>query len=68
MVTGVFILMFLATVAAWLGRGRVAAILMVACIGLYVAEFLWEVWSPQNGFSMPWLQGDARPSGPPVEG
>lgn len=57
MITGIFILMFLATASGWLGWRRLAGAFMVACIGLYVGEFLWEVWSPTTGFSMPWLQG-----------
>jgi hypothetical protein len=66
MITGVFIMMFLATVMGWLGWRWLAGTLMVLCIALYVGEFLWEIWSPTTGFSMPWLQGDlavAHPAG-----
>jgi hypothetical protein len=61
MVTVVFITMFLALVLAWFGQWRLAGAVLTVCVCVYVAEFLWEVWSPVYGFEMPWLQGDARP-------
>ncbi len=57
MITGIFILMFLATLSGWLGWRWAAGTLMVACIALYAGEFLWEIWSPTTGFSMPLAAG-----------
>jgi hypothetical protein len=61
MITVVFITMFIALALAWFGQGRIAGFFLAVCIAVYVGEFLWEVWSPEYGFKMPWLQGDAGP-------
>lgn len=68
MIALVFIAMSLALVLGWFGRRWMAGACLAVCLALYVGEFLWEVWSPEYGFSMPWLQGSAEPVAPPVEG
>jgi hypothetical protein len=67
MVTAVFITMFLALALAWFGQRRIAELFLAICIAVYIGEFLWEVWSPEYGFRMPWLQGDVRPFATPGE-
>jgi hypothetical protein len=61
MMAGVFATLLLAFVLDLSGSRRVA----VACLGLSlilgVWLFLWEIYSPDYGFHMPWLQVDAGP-------
>lgn len=67
MMTLVFAAMFAALAFGWFGRRWIAGALIVACLLFYVGEFLWEVWSPEYGFRMPWIQVDAGPVLPPGE-
>ncbi len=39
-----------------LGRKRVALGGLALSFGLCVSLFLWEIYSPDHGFRMPWLQ------------
>lgn len=68
MMTLVFATMFFALAFGWFGRRVIAGTFLVACIVLFVGEFLWEVYSPEYGFRMPWIQTDARPAAPLGEG
>ena len=56
MIVAVFATLFLTLVLGWFGRGTLAAVALVACLALYAWEFLYEVYSPEYGFSMPWIQ------------
>jgi hypothetical protein len=56
MVVAVFIALFLTVVLGWAGWRRLSAVMLVVCLGLYVWEFLFEVYSPEYGFRMPWIQ------------
>jgi hypothetical protein len=63
MMLAAFSALSLALVLAWFGaRGLSLAVLALA-FGLATGLFLWEVWSPEYGFRMPWLQG-ALPAAP----
>lgn len=39
------------------GRPRTALACLMLCLGLAVWLFLFEIYSPEYGFRMPWLQG-----------
>jgi hypothetical protein len=41
---------------AWSGRGQLAVAAILSCLLLSIGEFLWEVYSPEYGFRMPWIQ------------
>ena len=56
MMVAVFATMSLALAAGWAGHRSVAVAAAVACLGLAVWLFLWEIYSPATGFRMPWIQ------------
>ena len=62
MMVTVFAALLCAFVAGWFGRRRLAA----ACIGvtfvLALGLFLYEVYSPEYGFRMPWIRTHADPT------
>jgi hypothetical protein len=53
LVFGTLLLAALLHLTRW--RGTALFVLFV-CLGLAVAEFLWEIHSPDYGFRLPWLQ------------
>lgn len=66
MMTAVFTTMFLALLALWLGRGAIAVGILVVSLALSVWLFLFEIYSPDYGFRMPWLQTErAAPAAAP---
>ncbi|MDQ8727767.1 hypothetical protein [Bradyrhizobium sp. LHD-71] len=56
MMVAVFATMLLALLAGRYGPGWLAILSLVACFGLSVGLFLFEIYSPDYGFRMPWLQ------------
>lgn len=52
----VFTALALSLIFAWFGRQSIAIFLVIVCLALGVKQFLWEVYSPEYGFRMPWLQ------------
>ena len=52
----VFAALSLALVAAYFGPRWLAVLSMLVCLGLSIGLFLFEVYSPEYGFRMPWLQ------------
>ena len=52
----IFATMSLALICAWLGRRSLAVALFVLCLGLSIGLFLFEIYSPEYGFRMPWIQ------------
>ena len=56
MMAVVFGTLTLALVLSLAGRGRLAAGAILACLLLSIGEFLWEIYSPEYGFRMPWIQ------------
>jgi hypothetical protein len=62
MMVAVFATMMLALLLGWFARGWMAITCLAACLGLSVGLFLYEVYSPDYGFAMPWLQTDRGPS------
>ena len=56
MMLAVFTTMSAALVAASFGPRWLAVLSMLACLALSIGLFLFEVYSPEYGFRMPWLQ------------
>ena len=56
MMVAVFATMFLALGLGWLERRALALLSLLVCVVLYVWLFLFEVYDPKYGFSMPWIQ------------
>lgn len=52
----IFGVLTLALFASFLGHGRLATAAILSCLLLSIGEFLWEVYSPEYGFRMPWIQ------------
>ncbi len=56
MMVAVFAAMTLALAALWLERRTLAVAAVVTSLALGAGLFLWEIWSPETGFRMPWIQ------------
>jgi hypothetical protein len=56
MMAAVFATMLLALLTARYGPVWLAALSLLACLGLSVGLFLFEIYSPDYGFRMPWIQ------------
>ena len=56
MMAGIFGALFLAFVLDLAGRARWALACLVLSLALGTGLFLWEIWSPEYGFRMPWLR------------
>lgn len=52
----VFAALLAAFVCGWLRKTAAAVGLLALAFVFAVALFLWEVYSPQYGFAMPWIQ------------
>lgn len=52
----VFATLVLALMLGWFGRRRLAIACLVTCLILAIGQFLWEIYSPDYGFRMPWIQ------------
>lgn len=56
MMAAVFATMLLSLAIGWFGHRILAVSCFVICLALAVGLFLYEVYSPDYGFRMPWLQ------------
>jgi len=56
MMVAIFATLFLALLAAWMGRQKIAVACLVLCLALSAGLFLFEIYSPEYGFRMPWIQ------------
>jgi hypothetical protein len=61
MMAGVFAVLLIAFVLNLAGAGRLAVACLTICLALGVGLFLWEIYSPEYGFRMPWLQVEVAP-------
>jgi hypothetical protein len=52
----VFATLSLALLAAYCGPRWLAVVAMLVCLALSIGLFLFEIYSPEYGFRMPWLQ------------
>jgi hypothetical protein len=55
MMAAVFFFLLVAFVLAWFRHNNWAKFSLAVCFLLAVGLFLWEIWSPEYGFEMPWL-------------
>lgn len=55
MMAAIFAALLAAFLSGWFGRGRLAAVLFVSTFVLAVGLFLYEIYSPEYGFRMPWI-------------
>jgi hypothetical protein len=51
-----FATLSLALLAAYCGPRWLAVVAILACLALSIGLFLFEIYSPEYGFRMPWLQ------------
>ncbi len=56
MMAAVFATLLLAFILDLAGRSRLAVSCILLSLALCIGLFLWEVYSPDYGFRMPWLQ------------
>ncbi len=56
MIAGIFTALLLAFLLNVGGRGRLAVACLLVCLAFSVGLFLWEIYSPEYGFRMPWLE------------
>ncbi len=61
MMVAVFLAMTMAMIAGWFGRRDLAIVCLAACFVLAAGLFLFEIYSPEYGFRMPWIKTDLRP-------
>jgi hypothetical protein len=66
MMAAVFATLLLAFILDLWGLSRLAATCLFLSLALCVGLFLWEVYSPDTGFRMPWLQVEAAPDFAPL--
>jgi hypothetical protein len=55
MMAAIFAVLTAALAVGWFGSRRAALILISATLLLAIHLFLWEIYSPEYGFSMPWI-------------
>lgn len=55
MMLTIFLILFLALALGGAGRRPWALAALALCFVLSVHLFLWEIWSPETGFRMPWI-------------
>jgi len=55
MMAGIFAALLIAFLLNLVGLRRLGALCLLICLALGVRLFLWEVYSPDYGFRMPWL-------------
>lgn len=69
MMVAVFATMLLALVAGRSGPRWLAVTALLASLALAIGLFLFEIYSPEYGFRMPWIQTQLDlPASPPLPG
>jgi hypothetical protein len=61
MMAAVFATLSVAFVLGWAGKRRAALLAIFVCLALAVKLFLFEIYSPEYGFRMPWIQTELSP-------
>lgn len=56
MMVAVFATMTLGLILGWFGRRSLAVAFLAACLVLSIGLFLFEIYSPEYGLRMPWIQ------------
>ena len=67
MMLAIFTFLTIAFLLDFLDRRRSAVICLAASLVLAICLFAWEIYSPDYGFRMPWLQVELEQR-PPVVG
>lgn len=60
MMAAVFATMSLALICVWLEWRRPSIALFASSLALAIGLFLFEIYSPDYGFRMPWLQTESN--------
>jgi uncharacterized membrane protein YqjE len=60
MMVAVFATMSLALICVWLGPRWLSIAAFAASLVLASGLFLWEIYDPQYGFRMPWIQTESK--------
>jgi hypothetical protein len=68
MMLAIFAFLTIAFTLDFLGRRRAALICLAASLGLTLYLFAWEIYSPEYGFRMPWLEVELEPRAPVAGG
>jgi len=58
MMVAVFATMSLALICGWFGRRPLAIAIFALGLALSIGLFLFEIYSPEYGFRMPWIQSE----------
>jgi hypothetical protein len=66
MMAAVFATLLIAFILDISGLARAAVCCLFVSLALCIWLFLWEIYSPDYGFHMPWLQVDVRPIPAPL--
>jgi hypothetical protein len=64
MMLAIFAFLTIAFPLDFLGRRRPALICLAASLVLTLGLFAWEIYSPDDGFRMPWLQVELEQRAP----
>jgi len=56
MMAAIFAVLLIALLLNVAGLKRPAVFCLLVSLALSVGLFLWEIYSPENGFRMPWLE------------
>lgn len=62
MMVAIFLAMLAALALVWVRQAKAAWMAAALCLILTVWLFLWEVWSPVDGFRMPWIDTRLDPA------
>jgi hypothetical protein len=62
MMVPVFVTMLLALVCGYFVRRWLGLVFAALSLMLAIGQFLFEVYSPEYGFRMPWIQTEAAPA------
>ena len=68
MMLAIFAFLTIAFLLDFLGRRRPAVIFLAVSLGLTLYLFAWEIYSPDYGFRMPWLQVELEQRAPVAGG
>ena len=68
MMLAIFAFLTIAFLLDFLGRRRPAVIFLAVSLGLTLYLFAWEIYSPDYGFRMPWLQVELEQRAPVAVG
>lgn len=66
MMASIFAVLLIAFILNFSGLRRLAVSCLFVSFALCVWLFLWEIYSPEYGFRMPWLQVDRERAFAPI--